>query len=131
MPKGQAGRLIARDLRQNKEKRRKRIKTKANLHQNQHEYLRMSTRKRQKRQTNDADLLLADEQYSDPELSEEEEPTQTHNYYQTIMKDPAFLLTMQPKMYEDADGVDSEEDQENQEQKIGASDKELSMLLES
>lgn len=34
MPKGNAGRLIARDLLKNKEKRRKKIKTKANTHAN-------------------------------------------------------------------------------------------------
>ena len=45
MPKGNAGRLIARDLKKNKEKRRKKIKTKANTHANQHEFLRISTRK--------------------------------------------------------------------------------------
>lgn len=50
MPKGNAGRLIARDLRNNQEKRRRKIKTKANVHKNQQEILRMSTRgKRQSR----------------------------------------------------------------------------------
>ena len=43
MPKGNAGRLIARDLRQNADKRRRKIKTKANVHKNQQEFLREQT----------------------------------------------------------------------------------------
>ena len=39
--------------------------------------------------------------------SEEQETTKTSIMYEEIMKDPNFLLTMQPRMFEE---VDSEEE---------------------
>ena len=48
MPKGAAAKFIARDLRKHKEERRKKIKKKGGAHDNQHEYLRQSTRKMRK-----------------------------------------------------------------------------------
>ena len=107
MPKGNAARFIARDIQKNREKRRKRIKTKANTHQNQHEFLRISTRKKmQKRHDNDSELLMSQSEDDFSDLDDENKPTATSRKYEQIMKDPAFLLSMQPRMFEDTESED-------------------------
>ena len=69
MPKGNAAKIIARDLRKNQEKRRRRVKTSGQVHSNQQEYLRASSRKTlQRRHANDDDLediLSAEDNSSD------------------------------------------------------------------
>ena len=101
--------MIARDLQKNKEKRRKRIKTKANTHNNQHDFLRISTRKKmQNHADNDSELLSYQSQDDLSDLDEENKPTKTSKMYEKIMKDPNFLLSMQPRMFENESSEDEE-----------------------
>ena len=49
-----------------------------------------------------------------------EEHTETHDLYSTLMKHPDFLLSMQPRMVEDADGDGDEEEDDDGDLKISA-----------
>ena len=114
MPRAQAAKVIARDLRKHKEQRRRKIKNKATTHTNQHEFLRSSTRKKSKRhQVNDGDLLSDESDFSVLHRGEEEEKnTVTNSLYSALLKDPDFLLTLQPRMYEEEDDPESGEKEE-------------------
>ena len=77
---------------------------------NQHEFLRVSTRKRSKKKK---DLLLMSnsEHLSSGADSDggEGETTKTHDLYSKLLKHPDFLWTMQPRLY-DAPSDSEEED---------------------
>ena len=60
--------------------------------------------------------------------SEEQETTKTSIMYEEIMKDPNFLLTMQPRMFEE---VDSEEEIPQDEYKTDSIQMDPSVLGES
>ncbi len=98
--------------------------------------MRASSRKTlQKRYANDDDLedILSDED-SVSELSandsESEKPTLTNTTYSMLMKDPKFLLTLQPRFYENAISSDEEQELDGMgDQKLGNLNGAESMLM--
>ena len=113
MPKGNAGRLIARDLRNNQEKRRRKIKTKANVHKNQQEFLRMTTRKKKQSKFTIKDLKLdgsdSDSSVLEDEEGNKKESSKTYMEYKRLLKSPKFVLSLQPRYCDDCD-LDSDTD---------------------
>lgn len=100
MPKGNAAKIIARDLRKHGSNRRKKIKTKSNKHTNQHEFLMQTTRKMSGNIVDENDLLLLSDGSDLSNMGEPEE-TVTSTIYSTLMNDKDFLLTFQPKKIEE------------------------------
>ena len=90
--------------------RRRKIKNKDNKHTNQHEFLRVSTRKRQANKAiHDNDLMmLSDSQISDYDFEKPVEYTETNKLYNQLLQAPEFLLSMQPRMIEDVESEDEE-----------------------
>lgn len=76
---------------------------------NQHEFLRVSTRKRSKKKKDL--LLMSNSEHLSSADSDggEGETTKTHDLYSKLMKHPDFLWTMQPRLY-DAPSDSEEED---------------------
>ena len=88
MPNRQAARLIARDRVKNREARRRKIKNKDNKHSNQHEFLRISTRKRMANKAiSDNDLMMmSDSQLSDYSIGDVPvESTETNKLYEYLL----------------------------------------------
>ena len=116
MPNNTAARAIARDIRKNKEARRKRIKgNKAIKHTQQYDQVRSNSRKfKNGVVVNNSDLLMSElNEDSEGSLSDDEDVTKTGTKYDELMQDKHFLFSMQPKMYEEDDS-DSEEEPENE-----------------
>lgn len=113
MPKGNAGRLIARDLRNNADKRRRKIKTKANVHKNQQEILRISGRVKKQKTINTFDFnAMMNSDFSADEFEDEDceakEPSITFSTYKELLKSPKFVLSFQPRYTDYADQEDEE-----------------------
>lgn len=122
MPKGNAAKIIARDLRKHGKERQKRLKTKSNKHKNQHEFLRVSNRKAlsSKHQIDENDLLgFSDGEESSQDGGEAQKETVTSAVYNQLMNDKDFLLSFQPKKIED---VSDDEVETEAEQKLGSMD---------
>ena len=62
-------------------------------------------------------MMNSDSNFDETSSSDDDERTETHDAYELIMKDPNFLLTMQPRMFEEVEGED-EDEVEEEEQKM-------------
>ena len=94
-------------MQKNRESRRRKIKTKASSHHNPVEMIKSVARKKmRRRELNEAELLATSNDISVVESEDEE--TTTHLIYSELMKDPDFLLSMQPKMYENSSSEDED-----------------------
>ena len=96
MSRVRAAKIIAKELRDNTEKRRQKVKNKSSNFSGGHEFLASTNRKRGT-SVHDVDMELLAE-IDSSESSEEgeqsdEDTTQTHMLYKELMKDRKFLLT--------------------------------------
>ena len=96
MSRVRAAKIVAKELRENNEKRRKKIKNKASKFSGGHEFLQSTSRKRGT-SVHDVDMELLAEiessSSSEGDLSSDEETTQTHMLYKELMKDRKFLFS--------------------------------------
>ena len=78
------------------------------MHSNQQEFLKERNRKRSKVKYALDDLEVSDNEGYSSESVEGEKNNRTHtkNLYKELMKSPDFLLTMQPRFYEDEESND-------------------------
>lgn len=96
MSRVRAAKIVAKELRENNEKRRARIKKKSNQFGGGHEFLQSTNRKRGT-SVHDVDMELLAElessESSEGDISSDEETTQTHMLYKELMKDRKFLFS--------------------------------------
>lgn len=96
MSRVRAAKIVAKELRENQEKRRKKIKNKASNFSGGHEFLQSTNRKRGT-SVHDVDMELLAEiessSSSEGDFSSDEETTQTHMLYKELMKDRKFLFS--------------------------------------
>ena len=121
MSKARMAKIIAQDLRKNDEKRRKRIKNKSSKYNNQHEFLAAASRKMNKGDLHEDELLYSEDSNDEGNNNKEDdltEQTQTSRMYTNLKKSRNFLLTMQPRMLQSDESSTDDDEQLEQDDDV-------------